>query len=202
MSKNKKIEVTKAGSKMRPLTLDDAKEEYLGWFDSSALEHKIASSTTKDLRDLKQYVLTKQNKEDVLFLGIVDNFTGKHIGNIKYELVNTNLRYAIANTFIGVEKVRGIGLVAEVITETSKCLRKCFNISKIFLGVDLNNSSDIMMKDALIDLGLKVKKINYPYLKGSYANVVRDYFYFLISYLGIKKKTPFWRSAMEIYSRK
>jgi len=62
--------------------------------------------------------------------------------------------------------------------------------------------SDVMMKDLLINYGLDVIKIEYPYLNTPYANLVRDHFYFIASFLGIKKKFPFWRSSMEVYAQK
>jgi len=62
--------------------------------------------------------------------------------------------------------------------------------------------SDVMMKNALKNFGLQVERIRYPYLGGPYAKPLRDHLFFLLSYFGVKKKFPFWRSVMEIYARK
>ncbi|MDP3086739.1 MAG: class I SAM-dependent methyltransferase [Methylotenera sp.] len=62
--------------------------------------------------------------------------------------------------------------------------------------------SDIMMKDALQNFGLEVVDIRYPYIGGPYARPLRDHLLYLLSYVGIKRKFPFWRSVMEIYARK
>lgn len=62
--------------------------------------------------------------------------------------------------------------------------------------------SDIMMRNALQNFGLRIIEINYPYLETPYAQPVSDHLKFLISYFGIKKKFAFWRSSMEIYSEK
>jgi SAM-dependent methyltransferase len=62
--------------------------------------------------------------------------------------------------------------------------------------------SDIMMKNALQNFGLEVVNIRYPYLEGPYARPLRDHFLYLLSFFGIKRKFPFWRSVMEIYARK
>lgn len=62
--------------------------------------------------------------------------------------------------------------------------------------------SDIMMKHALQNFGLEVVDIRYPYIGGPYARPVRDHFWYLLSFFGVKRKFPFWRSAMEIYGRK
>jgi SAM-dependent methyltransferase len=62
--------------------------------------------------------------------------------------------------------------------------------------------SDIMMRDALQNFGLEVVKIRYPYLGGPYARPLRDVALYLLSFVGIRRKFPFWRSSMEIYARK
>jgi SAM-dependent methyltransferase len=61
--------------------------------------------------------------------------------------------------------------------------------------------SDIMMSNALKNMGFEILKIQYPYLESPYARPFRDHLYFFLSFLGIKKKFPFWRSMMEIYAR-
>ncbi len=62
--------------------------------------------------------------------------------------------------------------------------------------------SDIMMKDTLQNFGLDVLEIRYPYIGGPYARPWRDHLYYLLSFIGVKRKFPFWRSSMEIYARK
>jgi len=62
--------------------------------------------------------------------------------------------------------------------------------------------SDIMMKNALQNFGLDVIDIRYPYLGGPYANPLRDHFLYFLSFFGVRREFPFWRSSMEIYARK
>lgn len=62
--------------------------------------------------------------------------------------------------------------------------------------------SDIMMRNALQNFGLEIVEIRYPYLEGPYARPWRDHLLYLLSFLGVKSKFPFWRSSMEIYARK
>jgi SAM-dependent methyltransferase len=62
--------------------------------------------------------------------------------------------------------------------------------------------SDLMMRNALQNFGLEVLSIEFPYLETPYANPLRDHLYYLLSFLGLKRKFPFWRSMMEIYCRK
>ena len=62
--------------------------------------------------------------------------------------------------------------------------------------------SDVMMRDALTNFGLEVVDIVYPYWGGPYARPVRDHLLYLLSFVGVRRKFPFWRSSMEIYARK
>ena len=68
--------------------------------------------------------------------------------------------------------------------------------------VNVLQPSDIMMRHALQNLGLEIVDIRYPYLDTPYAKPVQDHIYYLLSFLGLKKKFAFWRSSMEIYARK
>ena len=62
--------------------------------------------------------------------------------------------------------------------------------------------SDILVSNAITNFGLKVDQIHYPYLSGPYAKPLIDSFYYLLSYIGIKKKFAFFKSTMEIYAIK
>lgn len=62
--------------------------------------------------------------------------------------------------------------------------------------------SDIMMKSALENFGLENVDFRYPYLGVPYARPLRDHLLYLLSFVGIRRKFPFWRSVMEIYARK
>ncbi len=62
--------------------------------------------------------------------------------------------------------------------------------------------SDIMLSNVLHNFGLSVVKIRYPYFGGPYANIIRDHLFYMLSFVGVRRKFPFWRSSMEIYARK
>ena len=62
--------------------------------------------------------------------------------------------------------------------------------------------SDRMMRSALQNFGLEVLTIRYPYLETPYARPFRDHLLYALSLFGVRRKFAFWRSMMEIYSRK
>ncbi len=73
-----------------------------------------------------------------------------------------------------------------------------------FLAPELNFfiPSNTTLKTALMNFGLEVVEVRYPYLETPYARPGRDHIYFLLRCLGIRVKFPFWRNIMEVYAVK
>lgn len=63
--------------------------------------------------------------------------------------------------------------------------------------------SDKMFIHILENLGLKVKKIHYPYKETPYAHPLKDFFFFALRLFGIaNKKHAFPKNMMEVYAQK
>lgn len=130
--------------KLRELVEEDATERYLNWFgDSETKKFITTASSTKSLSDLRQYILEHIGRNDILFLGIFEINSGQHIGNIKYEPVNSQLGYAIMGIMIGDTAYRGIGVATEVIKASAQWLKSHRNINQIVLGVSTENPGAI-----------------------------------------------------------
>jgi len=69
-------------------------------------------------------------------------------------------------------------------------------------NINILQPSDVMMRHALQNLGLEVFEIRFPYLDTPYARPLTDHLYYLLSFIGIRKKFAFWRTSMEIYAQK
>lgn len=135
---------------LRPLTESDVTERYLNWLgDADAQKFITAAATTKGLEDLRIYVRERRDREDVLFLGIFEKGTGLHIGNIKYEPVNSELGYAIMGILLGDPEYRGRGVTGEVLTASAQWLKKNRRIQQILLGVDKDNYAAIRAYEKL-----------------------------------------------------
>jgi RimJ/RimL family protein N-acetyltransferase len=129
---------------LRELSERDVSERYLSWFrDPDAQANISAAPTTKTLEDLRQYVAQRTGREDVLFLGIFDKASGAHIGNVKYEPVDTSSRYAIMGILVGDPQYRRQGVASEVLLASGQWLKDHRNIEQIVLGVDRRNESAI-----------------------------------------------------------
>lgn len=126
---------------LRPLGVDDVTQRYSSWLRHQETSKYITARL--DILELKRYVLERLNREDVLFLGIFDKNTGLHIGNIKYEPINSSEATANMGILIGEAGWRGCGVAVEVILASSNWLYQNRNIRKIILGVNKLNSAAI-----------------------------------------------------------
>jgi RimJ/RimL family protein N-acetyltransferase len=134
------VEITTARFLLRELTEEDVTQRYLGWLSDSESKKFIAAATAvQKLSDLRQYVLERVGRDGILFLGIFEKASGLHIGNIKYEPVNSDLGYAITGMLIGDPAYRGKGVATEVLNASARWLKEHRNIRQILLGVSKDN---------------------------------------------------------------
>ena len=125
---------------LRSLKVEDVSDRYLGWLnDSDTSQFIITASKFTSLNNLRQYVIQRVDREDVIFLGIFEKKSGLHIGNIKFEPINSKLRFAIMGILIGDTEWHGKGVAAEVLLASTDWLCRERNIKKIILGVDRLN---------------------------------------------------------------
>jgi RimJ/RimL family protein N-acetyltransferase len=137
---DKTVEIVTKRFLLRDLIEEDVTERYLRWLGDADAKRFIAAATkTKSLSDLKQYVLNRIGRDDILFLGIFEKTTGLHIGNIKYEPVNSELGYAIMGILLGDPIYRGKGVTAEVLMDSAQWLKYHRKIKQILLGVSKDN---------------------------------------------------------------
>lgn len=122
---------------MRPLTVADVSQRYAGWLVDEEASGFICNRV--DFFQLKKYVEERIDRNDILFLGIFEINSGVHVGNIKYEPVDSELGYAVLGILIGEKKWRGKGVAGEVIKSSATWLRSNRNIRKIALGVNKFN---------------------------------------------------------------
>lgn len=134
------VEIVSKRFLLRELTEEDVTERYLSWLsDADAKKFITFAAKTKSFSDLKQYVRDRIGRDDILFFGIFDKISGLHIGNIKYEPVNSGLGYAIMGLLIGDANYHGKSVAAEVLVASAHWLKAHRNITQIVLGVSKDN---------------------------------------------------------------
>lgn len=125
---------------LRKLRIKDANKNYLSWFyDKTTREYIISAKSTVTIKTLKEYIRTKNASQNSLLLGIFTKLKHKHVGNIKYEPINSQNKSATLGIMIGDKKYRNKGIGSETIKISMDWLNKNYNIKKIKLGVDINN---------------------------------------------------------------
>lgn len=114
-------------------------EDYLSWFSNpEASQYIYYAKKAVTLDELKTYVQEKLDSPEALFFGIYSKETGKHIGNIKYEPVNQQERYAVMGILIGDDSWRGKGVFSEIDSVLCTALKN-LGMKKVYLGVDKAN---------------------------------------------------------------
>jgi len=129
---------------LRPLAETDATIRYLSWLKNIEISRYICTAKrTDDLTKLKAYIIEKIQQPNSLFLGIFENYSGSHIGNIKYEPIDLSAKTAVMGILIGDLSWHSKGVAKEVIIASSLYLKKTKNIEKVLLGVDFDNRAAI-----------------------------------------------------------
>lgn len=133
-------EITTPNYTIKQLLPDQVTSDYLNWFSDTLIQQFILNPPTS-LKELIEYAAHHEEKDDSILFGIYSN--NRHIGNIKFEPISIKEGSAVLGVMIGDTKYRGKGLFAEIISPVSQFLLDQFEITKIYLGVDLENERAI-----------------------------------------------------------
>lgn len=129
---------------LRELSEADVTVEYLRWLDDAGARRFIQSAAgTRTLDDLRNYVCARTCRDDVLFLGIFDVGSGAHLGNIKFEPLDSARGYAVMGILVGDAAYRGKGVAREVLGAMGEWLKQHRGIGEIVLGVDKRNTDAV-----------------------------------------------------------
>lgn len=142
---------------LKTLKSDDISQRYVSWIRESSKDGFILYNKA-DLIDLKNYVEEINLKKNVLFLGIFVRNSGEHIGNIKYDPINTDKKYSIMGILVGERDWRSKSVASEAIIATANFLKEDFGIRYIYLGVNRKNIPAIK---AFKKVGFKEKITKY-----------------------------------------
>ena len=85
---------------------------------------------------MRKFIAEREDNDVVTFLGIFTRSKGFCIGNIKYEPINMDLKYAVMGILIRDSEWRGKGVAAEVINKSADWFHNKKGINEIILGLD------------------------------------------------------------------
>jgi len=129
---------------LRPVTLADVGERYVGWFNdpdvNRYLETRHRPQTLETVRD---FVAGCLGREDVHLLAICLKDGERHIGNIKVGPVKPNHALADVSLFIGEKDCWGKGYGAEAIRLASRFAFENMPVVKLAAGFYAENEGSI-----------------------------------------------------------
>lgn len=127
---------------LRILEEADASDEYCGWLnDPDTTRYLVTKKATRD--DLRTYIREKRESRNCLFFGIFLKSTGRHIGNVKLEPIDTDRRESVVGILIGDTASRGLGYCHEALVTVVDFAFCILMLETVRLGVEHENSAAI-----------------------------------------------------------
>ena len=118
---------------------EDINKNYLKWFKNRITSKYIHSANKLlTLKELKRYFIQKKKLKKILFLAIL-NYKKKHIGNIKFEPINTQSKKIYMGILIGDKNYTNKGISKKVFEKVKNKFFKKFKKNKYYLIVDTSN---------------------------------------------------------------
>lgn len=110
---------------LRPVALADVTETYCGWLNDPEVNRYLETRfAVQTLASVRSYAAAAIAAPDLLFLAIIENATGRHLGNIKLGPVLPQHRRGEISFFIGEKGCWGKGYATEAVgllTEYALC---------------------------------------------------------------------------------
>ncbi len=162
-------EISLHGLRSKDLSEDSP---YFNWLDDLSLDiYTERSYFPNNLKSYRSYYEHTCENSDILLLGIYDNQSGKHIGNISFQHINWINRNASINYMLGDKEFTGKGIT------TQACLMLMYygfnklNFERIWAGVSEAHlaSQRVLQKVGLVEEGKKRKHI---LRQGNYYDVI------------------------------
>ena len=133
---------------LEPLSLSHLSENYVNWLNDSEVNEFLETKGNYNLSKLNDF-LEEQERKEILFWAIIEKSTKKHIGNIKIDPISKSENSGEYGILIGDKSVWGQGFAKEAsLTVINHCF-KILNLSKITLGVIVQNKRSVKLYESL-----------------------------------------------------
>lgn len=140
----------------------DASEDYCRWLNDPEV-NKYLETRQATIKDLKKYIIEKNQNKNCLFLGIFDKENNKHIGNLKLEPISFSKKKAIFSILIGDKEYWSKGYGTEATKLIIDYAFNSLNLDTIILGVIPENKVAIKVyeKVGFKIIGIREKSIDH-----------------------------------------
>ena len=134
---------------LRSIDMSYVSDNYVSWMNDkeviSGLQNPVIPYTKEMLSDYIQSVIKNSNNQ---MFAIIDNTSGKHIGNIKL-IVNKENKNCELGILIGDKNFWGKGVGQESCKLLVKYAFNDLNLSKVWLAVHANNNAAIRLYEKI-----------------------------------------------------
>lgn len=129
---------------LRSLTGRDCSGGYLAWMNDPLVQRYLESrNQTNDLSSIVTFVERCNASPDVLLLGIIEQATESHIGNIKLGSIDRHHSRSAIGILLGEKSAWGKGYACEAIGAVSRFAFEALGLAKLFAGAYAENESSI-----------------------------------------------------------
>ncbi len=140
---------------LRTCVESDCNDEYLGWMtDTETNQYMETRWTTHSFDTIKEFINSMAASDNQFLFAIIENSTGRHIGNIKIGPINSRYHHADISYYIGAKDCRRKGYAKEAIALICDFGFNKLNLHRIQAGVIEGNEYS---EKALIDTGFMLE---------------------------------------------
>ena len=156
----------------KPLSLEHCTAEYVSWLNNYEVYKYLETGGNYTLTDLKEYLTSVAQNQEILFWAIHLRENDKHIGNIKIDPINKRHSLGEYGIMMGDSNEWGKGYAKEASQTVIEHCFKDLNIRKITLGVVEKNTAALELYKKL---GFEIEGIykDHGFYEGELANILR-----------------------------
>lgn len=138
--KNLVVQIETERFLLKTIDRQHVSERYLNWLSDTEVKSFIQyAKSNRSMEELSSYVESHFESEGSILFGIFGKKDLLHIGNIKYEISESDKSSAEMGILIGDPDWRGKAVGPEVIEESAAWLARSIGVEQVILGVNQTN---------------------------------------------------------------
>jgi len=135
---------------LRTVELSDCNENYLRWMNDEETNRYMETRwITQTPETILEFVSATQKSDHSILFAIIENVSGRHIGNIKIGPINKLYQYADISYFIGEKDCLNEGLATEAVQLICEYGFETLQLHRVQAGcIEGNNASIRVLEKA------------------------------------------------------